>query len=229
MGFWKGTLIPSASLPQTEKQPRKGPKMFSLQKTRCLLLVVAFGAEADAYGRRRKQNANVDKVDVRQSRGSSVEDFDISDRRSPSTEDFGVEVFDVTDFDASDRSSVEDFDGQDRSEKIQNFQTPSRSPFGEITQRRPLGSWSSWTFSQKPNFKFPTRNRVKTEERPRKPKKMPASDPVNFPSEETYPKKTSEPPVKRVVIFPCQKQNLRCLHIPTDVESPYHCRWVENY
>merc|ERR1712210_307083 len=209
---------------QTEKQLWKGPKMFSLQSTSCLLLVVALGVSVDGYGRRRKQN--VDESDVRQSRGSSVEDFDISDRRSPSTEDFGVEVFDVTDFDASDRSSVEDFD---RSEKIENFQTPSRAQFGEITQRRPLGSWSSWTFSQKPNFKFPTRNRVKTEERPRKPKTMPASDPVNFPSEETYPKKTSEPPVKRVVIFPCQKQNLRCLHIPTDVESPYHCRWVENY
>ena len=182
--------------------------MFSLQKTRCFLLVVAFGAKADAYGRRRKQNANVDKVDVRQSRGSSVEDFDISDRRSPSTEDFGVEVFDVTDFDASDRSSVEDFEGQDRSEKIQNFQTPSRAQFGEITQRRPLGSWSSWTFSQKPNFKFPTRNRVKTEEKPRKPKTMPMNEDL--------------PPVKRVVIFPCQDQNLRCKK--WELKFPFH-RW----
>ena len=187
--------------------------MFSLQNISCLLLVVVFGAKADAYGRRRKQNDNVDKFDVRQSRGSSVEDFDISDRRAPSTEDFGVEVFDVTDFDVSDRSSVEDFEGQERSMKI-NFQTPPRAPFGEITKRRPLGSWSSWTFSQKPNFKFPTRNRVKTEERPRKPKTMPASDPVNFPPVETSPKKASSlPPVKRIVIFPCQQQNLRCKNV----------------
>merc|ERR1712203_469424 len=120
MGVWKGPLTPSASLPQTEKQPWKGPKMFSLQKTRCLLLVVAFATKADAYGRRRKQNANVDKVDVRQSRGSSVEDFDISDRRSPSVEDFGVEVFDVTDFDVANarRPSVEDFEGTDKSMKM---------------------------------------------------------------------------------------------------------------
>ena len=189
------TIKPSTSLPQTDHRPVEGPKMFSS----CLLLVVALGVNVDGYGRRRKQN--VDESDVRQSRGSSVEDFDISDRRSPSVEDFGVEVFDVTDFDVANarRPSVEDFEGKEKSMKmgVKNFGTPRRTPPKVITRRTSLGSsWSSWSFSQKPNFQFPTRNRVKTEEKPRKPKTMPMNEDL--------------PPVKRVVIFPCQDQNLRC-------------------
>ena len=189
---------PSTSLPQTDHRPVEGRKMFSLQSTSCFLLVVALGVNVDGYGRRRKQN--VDESDVRQSRGSSVEDFDISDRRSPSVEDFGVEVFDVTDFDVANarRPSVEDFEGTDKSMKMdKNVGTPRRTPSKVSTRRVPIGSsWSSWSFSQKPNFKFPTRNRVKTEEKPRKPKTMPMNEDL--------------PPVKRVVIFPCQDQNLRC-------------------
>merc|ERR1711971_1440303 len=214
MGYGTETIKPSTSLPQTDHRSVEGPKMFSS----CLLLVVAFGANVDGYGRRRKPN--VDESDVRQSRGSSVEDFDISDRRSPSVEDFGVEVFDVTDFDVANkrtrRPSVEVFEGTDRSMKMEeeDFGTPRRTPSKVSTRRTSLGSsWSSWSFSQKPNFKFPTRNRVKTEEKPRKPKTMPMNEDL--------------PPVKRVVIFPCQDQNLRCKHIPTDVDSPYHCKWEE--
>merc|ERR1712051_208327 len=198
MGYGTETIKPSStSLPQTDHRPVEGPKMFSS----CLLLVVAFGVSVDGYGRRRKPN--VDESDVRQSRGSSVEDF-------------GVEVFDVTDFEVANarRPSVEDFEGEKRSMKmgVKDVGTPRRTPSKVSTRRVPIGSsWSSWSFSQKPNFKFPTRNRVKTEEKPRKPKTMPMNEDL--------------PPVKRVVIFPCQDQNLRCKHIPDDVDSPYHCKW----
>merc|ERR1712037_622725 len=139
------------SLPQTDHRPVEGPKMFSS----CLLLVVALGVNVDGYGRRRKQN--VDESDVRQSRGSSVEDFDVANARRP---------------------SVEDFEGTDKSMKMdKNVGTPRRTPSKVSTRRVPIGSsWSSWSFSQKPNFKFPTRNRVKTEEKPRKPKTMPMNE-----------------------------------------------------
>merc|ERR1712130_499899 len=134
--------------------------------------------------------------------GSSVEDFDVSDsKRRSSTEDFDVEVFGASEFDVSDRQRKGE--GKERSREIgEEFQSFRNS------ERRALGSWSSWTFNQRPTFKFPNqRNRDKD----------------NFPT-------TNDdlPPVKRIVIFPCQKNNLRCKHIPTDVESPYHCKWEEN-
>merc|ERR1711971_736514 len=141
MGYGTETIKPSTSLPQTDHRSVEGPKMFSS----CLLLVVAFGANVDGYGRRRKPN--VDESDVRQSRGSSVEDFDISDRRSPSVEDFGVEVFDVTDFDVANarRPSVEDFEGEKRSMKmgVKDVGTPRRRTPSKVSTRRvPIGS--SW-------------------------------------------------------------------------------------
>ena len=169
--------------------------MFSLQNISsccCFILFVAFSGKADAYGRR-KQVVKVEERDDRQSRGSSVEDFDISDRsRTSSVEDFGVEVFDVTDFDALDRGSVEDFEGKESMKLgvFQNFGTP-RTSAKKSTKRRGSTSWSSWTFSQRPNFNFPTRNRVKTE-RPRSMRKMP-----------------DDHEVKRIAIFPCQNQKLR--------------------
>merc|ERR1712110_1344352 len=213
-----GSCMGETIKPLTGRSLWTGPKMFSSQSISCLLLVVALSAKADAYGRR-KQVDKVEESEERQSRGSSaedldisdrrttsVEDFDISDRRTSSTEDFGVEVFDVTDFDILDRGkpSVEDFGGKE-SMKIQNFPTP-RTPAKKSTEikRRRVGStsWSSWTFSQRPNFNFPTRDRVKTE-RPRSMRKMP-----------------DDHKAKRIVIFPCQDQNLSASIFPTTWRAP---------
>ena len=163
------------------------------QNMSSLLLVVALSASADAYGRRRKVE-RTDKVDVRGGRETaSVEDFDTT-----GVDIFEVEVFDASDFDARNRPSVEDF-GAKESRKIgeENFWAPRSPKTKESTQRRPLGSWSSWSFFQRPNFNFPTRTRVKTTESPRSIRKSPMTMPDDF-------------AVKRIVIFPCQDQNLRC-------------------
>ena len=168
------------------------------QNISSLLLVVALSASADAYGRRRKVE-RTDKVDVRGGRETaSVEDFDTSDQTAPGVDIFEVEVFDASDFDASNRPSVEDFGGKE-SGKIgeENFWAPPSPKTKESIQRRPLGSWSSWSFFQRPNFNFPTRTRVKTTESPRSIRKSHMTMPDDF-------------AVKRIVIFPCQDQNLRC-------------------
>ena len=159
-----------------------------------MLLVVALGAKADAY-RRRKKVGRIDKFDVRGGREASVENFDTFDH---TVEDFDVEVFDVSDFDTLNRPSVEDFDGKQNA-KIgdENFKA-RRTPTKENTKRRALGSWSSWTFSQRPNFNFPRGNRVKTTKSPRSSRKSP----MTMPNDDFG--------VKRIVIFPCQEQNLRC-------------------
>lgn len=187
---------------------------MSKQNISRLVLVVALSAKADAYGRRKK----VERTDVRRGgkEAESVEDFDTSDQTNV-VDIFDVEVFDASEFDPSNRPSVEDFDKKE-SEKVgkENFwdsRTPTTTE--ESTKRRPFGSWSSWSFFQRPNFNFPTRTRVKTTERPRNSQKSPM----------TMPDKVA---VKRIVIFPCQDQNLRCKHIPSDVESPYHCKWIES-
>ena len=171
--------------------------MLSTQNISCLLLVVALSAKADAYGRRKKV-AKVDKFDVRGGREASVEDFDTSDQPAESVEKFDVEVFDVSDFDTLNRPSVEDFDGKQSAKIGVNKFWATNTPNKEKTKRRALGSWSSWTFSQRPNFNFPRRNRVKTKESPRNSRKSSMTMPNdNF-------------GVKRIVIFPCQDQNLRC-------------------
>ena len=167
--------------------------MLITQNISSLLLVVALGASADAYGRRRKVE-RTDKVDDRGGReAASVEDFDTSDKTAPGVDIFDVEVFDAEDFDASNRPSVEDFDGKE-SGKIgeENFWAPPSLKTKESTKRRPLGSWSSWSF-----FQRPTRTRVKTTKSPRSIQKSPMTMPDTF-------------AVKRIVIFPCQDQNLRC-------------------
>ena len=163
--------------------------MVALQNLISLLLVVvAISAKADGYGRRKPIGNDFDV---------SVEDFDISNQRRLSTEDFGVEVFDVKDFDLSDRRrrpSVEDSDDKEnmKMDVFQNVGTPRTPSLKERTKRRTIASsWSSWTFSPEPSFNFPTRNRVKTKI-PRRQRKMP-DDPV----------------VTRIVIFPCQEENLR--------------------
>ena len=140
----------------------------------------------------------MNKFDVRGGREASVEDFDTSDQPAESVEKFDVEVFDVSDFDNLNRPSVEDFDGKQSAKVgVENFLAP-RTPTKEKTKRRALGSWSSWTFSQRPNFNFPKRTRVKTTENPRTSRKSSMTMPNdNF-------------GVKRIVIFPCQDQNLRC-------------------
>ena len=168
--------------------------MFSTQNISCLLLVVALSAKADAYSRRKKVK-RIDKFDVRGGREASVENFDTSDQ---TVENFDVEVFDVSDFDTLNRPSAEDFDGKQNA-KIgdENFKA-RRTQTKENTKRRALGSWSSWTFSQRPNFNFPTRNRVKTTKSPRSSRKSP----MTMPNDDFG--------VKRIVIFPCQEQNLRC-------------------
>ena len=167
------------------------------QNMSSLLLVVALSARADAYGRRRKID-RIDKVDVRGGReAASVEDFD-SDQTAPGVDIFEVEVFDASDFDTLNRPSVEDFGGK-KSGKIgdENFWAARTQKTKENTKRKALGSWSSWSFFQRPNFNFPTRTRVKTTESPRSIQKSPMTMPDTF-------------AVKRIVIFPCQDQNLRC-------------------
>ena len=158
----------------------------------------SFCPKAEAYERRRKVNS-LGKVDARGGRDASVEDFDILDRGRTSVEDFDVEVFNARDFEKSDkgRTSVEDFGGKkSKSETqigVENFGT-FRFPTKENTKRRTLSSsWSSWAFSQKLNFNFPTRTRVKSTEKPRSRRTMP-----------------DDFSVERIVIFPCQEQNLRC-------------------
>ena len=172
--------------------------MLSIKMIRSLIFVVALSPKAEAYERRRKVNS-LGKVDARGGRDASVEDFDILDRGRPSVEDFDVEVFNARDFEKSDkgRTSVEDF-GSKKSKSetqigVENFRT-FRFPTKENTKRRALSSsWSSWAFSQKPNFNFPTRTRVKSTEKPRSRRTMP-----------------DDFSVERIVIFPCQEQNLRC-------------------
>ena len=140
--------------------------MLSIKMIRSLNFVVALSPKAEAYERRRKVNS-LGKVDARGGRDASVEDFDILDRGRPSVEDFEVEVFNARDFEKSDkgRTSVEDF-GSKKSKSetqigVENFRT-FRFPTKENTKRRALSSsWSSWAFSQKPNFNFPTRTRVR--------------------------------------------------------------------
>ena len=189
----------------------KGPKMFASQNISCLLLVVAISVKSDAY-RRRKRIGNAEESDVRRGSRGSVEDFGISNRgRSSrgsvedfgrsSVEDFGVEVFDATDFDISDRRKprVEDSDAKESMKMgvVQNFVPPrtssSKGSTIKSTRRRTIGStpWSSWTFRPEPNSIFPTRPREKTKI-PRSQRNMP-----------------DDLPVERIVIFPCQNEKLR--------------------
>merc|ERR1712032_83683 len=122
--------------------------------------------------------------------------------------EWSVEDFNFTDsrkpsveeFDVSDsrRPSVEDFDG--RTTSVENFGTP-RTPTEGSPKRRKVGSWSPW--SRKPKTNFPKRKNPET----------PRSRPDNS-------------AVERIVVFPCQDEKLRCKHIPSDLESPFHCRWT---
>ena len=91
----------------------------------------------------------------------SVEDFDILDNRRPNDDDFDV----------TESRSVEDFDGKQSAKIGVNKFWANNTPNKEKTKRRALGSWSSWTFSQRPNFNFPRRNRVKTTKSPRSSRK----------------------------------------------------------
>merc|ERR1712241_336475 len=128
-------------------------------------------------------------------------DFDSEGSRGSSVEDF-----DITD---RGRPSVEDFYGTDLT-SVENFGTPR--PTKKNTNTRTVGSWSSW--SRKPNPKFPKRNKSKKTESPRST----GGDPVTKP----------DLSVERIVVFPCQDQKLRCKHIPSDVDSPYHCKWTKS-
>ena len=200
--------------------------MLLIENICCLLFFSVFHVQAEP-NKGRKEIRGAFDFDSEGSRGSSVEDFDITDRGRP---------------------SVEDFYGTDLT-SVENFGTPR--PTKKSTNTRTVGSWSSW--SRKPNPKFPKRN--KTTESPRSTGGDPVTKPdlsveriVVFPCQDQklrweYSRASLSPlNLKSIsesvssfqitlllLCIPLISPTLfRCKHIPSDVDSPYHCRWTKS-
>merc|ERR1712156_950454 len=205
MGSFREIPNPKQGLSLYLTNHSEGPKMFSVQSISCVLLMSTLNAKAEAYGGRRRVVSS--GGNPRGGRGTtSVEDFDREDRgsgtsdRSDPDRRLSVEDFDVSD--RLSRPSVEEFD-------VEVFNVRDRE---ESKPRVP----------SKVNFKTEDSRKVSVE---------------GFGTERTPGKKyldstrgnpVSKPDLlpERIVIFPCQNEKLRCKHIPGDVETPYHCKWI---
>ena len=206
-------------------------KMLLIENICCLLFFSVFHVQAEPYKGGQEIRGAFD-FDSEGSRGSSVADFDITDRRRP---------------------SVEDFYGTDLT-SVENFGTPP--PTKKTTNTRTVGSWSSW--SRKPNPKFPKRNKTTESPRstggdPVTKPDLSVERIVVFPCQDQKLRwEYSRASLSQtsmcgfglekhfwiciilsitllLLCIPLISPTLfRCKHIPSDVDSPYHCKWTKS-